>query len=255
MACYNLVMSAFSLWAFVTMIYCLNHLDGANSGGISALRGNHWKFADEATGGVYTFVVYAFYVSKYVEFLDTYFLLLCDRPVSWLQWCHHLGAPLTMGVLYWHKFDSVWIFVTFNGFIHTIMYFYYACCILKWPFPRAWRPLLTSLQLIQFFAGVCLMTLQCFVFNEGFLDDAAGELNHATVLSSASRHWLFSLPDSVANYSDGSGHGSGRTGVVPGARRFCYVFLVQYVAMLVVLFGNFYYQNYIKSVVSKAKKA
>merc|ERR1712032_641505 len=98
-------------------------------------------------------VTYLFYVSKYVEFLDTYFLILCDRNVSWLQFIHHVGAVLDMGMLYHGRNDAVWIFVGLNGIIHTIMYYYYACCILKWEFtlmPKSW---ITRMQLVQFFTG------------------------------------------------------------------------------------------------------
>jgi len=93
-----------------------------------------------------------FYMSKYVEFLDTYFLILCGRPVSWLQFLHHCGAPLNFGLLYLTKSEGMWIIVCFNGFIHTIMYYYYACCILKWSFPLP-KPLITVMQLVQFASG------------------------------------------------------------------------------------------------------
>ena len=37
---------------------------------------------------------YWFFVSKYVEYLDTVFLIVAQKPVSSLQYWHHMGAPL-----------------------------------------------------------------------------------------------------------------------------------------------------------------
>lgn len=154
MASYNLIMTLFSFVCAVTMVYCLVNLQqGVFSVG---------HFADPKVGGVYTKIVYAFYLSKYIEFLDTYFLLLCDRPVTWLQYLHHIGAPLDMGILYHFQAEGAWIFVAFNGTIHTFMYYYYACCILKWKFPFP-KNLITILQLLQFVSGLGVYGFYYFV--------------------------------------------------------------------------------------------
>ena len=121
-------------------------------------------FEDEEVGHIYSQVTYYFYISKYVEFLDTYFLILCDRPVIWLQYLHHIGAPLDMGVIYHYQIEGAWIFVSFNGVIHTFMYYYYACRIMKWEFPLP-KQLITYLQIIQFITG-----LGCTVFYQ-FIED------------------------------------------------------------------------------------
>lgn len=45
--------------------------------------------------------------------------------------------------------NSIWVFVVFNSFIHTIMYFYYSLATLGYqPF---WKRYLTTLQIVQFF--------------------------------------------------------------------------------------------------------
>jgi len=145
MAGYNLIMTLFSFGCAVTMIHCLMNLKkGVYSAG---------HFEDEGVGQIYSQVTYYFYVSKYIEFLDTYFLILCNRPVIWLQYLHHIGAPLDMGVIYHYQIEGAWIFVAFNGIIHTFMYYYYACCIMKWEFPLP-KQLITYLQIIQFLTGL-----------------------------------------------------------------------------------------------------
>ena len=154
MTAYNLIMSVFSLVCAAIMIHCLMNLKtGVYSVG---------HFDDKDVGKIYNDVTYYFYISKYVEFLDTYFLILCGRPVIWLQYLHHIGAPLDMGLVYHWKVEGAWIFVAFNGIIHTFMYYYYACCIMKWNFPLP-KQFITMLQLTQFVSGIGVLGLYYFV--------------------------------------------------------------------------------------------
>ena len=68
MAGYNLIMTIFSFLCAVTMIHCLMNLEkGVYSTG---------HFEDKGVGQTYSNVTYYFYVSKYIEFLDTYFFIL-----------------------------------------------------------------------------------------------------------------------------------------------------------------------------------
>lgn len=55
---------------------------------------------------------------------DTFFILVMQKKgqqVTWLQYLHHIGAAIDMYALYICGGEPVWIFVTFNSFIHTIM--------------------------------------------------------------------------------------------------------------------------------------
>merc|ERR1719326_715018 len=89
MALYNFVMMTFSAYCAVAMI--------------QIMKEDYWTPA--VTIDKFHTVVYAFYISKYVEFLDTIFLILKCQPVSWLQYYHHFGAPLAMGALYFSELD------------------------------------------------------------------------------------------------------------------------------------------------------
>lgn len=164
---YNVSMSFFSFVMFLTTVHCVRnlipgptlwdvgHFDG--SGGGHQLYQPYMAPYVGQSKTLYDLAQWLFYLSKYVEFLDTYFLILCDRPVSWLQWYHHVGAPVIMALNYWSKCDAAWIFVLLNGFIHTIMYFYYAAAIWKWRVPGFIKPTITSLQIAQFFTGFALL--------------------------------------------------------------------------------------------------
>ena len=67
-----------------------------------------------------------FHLSKYVEFVDTIFLIMNGRNVAWLHYIHHIGAPVNLALARASGMESVWIFIFLNSFIHTCMYAYYA---------------------------------------------------------------------------------------------------------------------------------
>jgi hypothetical protein len=64
---------------------------------------------------------WAFYVSKYVEFADTAWLVLKGKPVSFLQSFHHFGAPWNMWLAMHYEVEGAFLFVGLNAAIHTIM--------------------------------------------------------------------------------------------------------------------------------------
>jgi hypothetical protein len=113
-------------------------------------------------------IVYWFYISKYVEFADTFFLLLQKKQVSWLQWIHHIGAPLNVGLLFYTKDPGAHLFIILNGFIHTLLYAYYAATISAIKLPGKW--VLTFLQITQFNVGFVLYTK--FQSVEGYTQNA-----------------------------------------------------------------------------------
>jgi hypothetical protein len=97
-------------------------------------------------------------MSKYWEYLDTVFLIVAGKPVSFLQWFHHLGAGLVLWVLVRYENAEIWIFIVFNSFIHTLMYTYYAASVrgvnltlVKW--------MMTLLQILQLFIGGTIISV------------------------------------------------------------------------------------------------
>ena len=58
-----------------------------------------------------------------------------------------------MGTMVAVKAEFVWIFVLFNGFVHTIMYLYYMCSGVGIKL-RMIRPFITSMQIVQFYTGI-----------------------------------------------------------------------------------------------------
>lgn len=97
------------------------------------------------------FIAWTFYLSKYYEFIDSFILWYKGKPISFLQTYHHVGAVMTMWYILTTRLVGVWNWPVFNGFIHTIMYFYYALSAAKIKVP--WKRTVTRLQLLQFITG------------------------------------------------------------------------------------------------------
>ncbi|XP_018574662.1 elongation of very long chain fatty acids protein AAEL008004-like [Anoplophora glabripennis] len=110
-----------------------------------------------------------FYISKYIDFLDTIFFVLRkkDNQITKLHVIHHSLVPL-----------SSWFGTTFspgghgtfccflNTFVHVVMYSYYFLAALG---PKVqkylwWKKYITTMQMIQFIAFM-VHSLQLFVSN------------------------------------------------------------------------------------------
>ena len=144
MISYNLTLCVFSLVCAVWMT------------SIVAASPNHGFNVDNFQNPNYEMIVFLFYISKYVEFADTFFLILQKKPVSWLQWIHHVGAPLNVGLLYYTKDPGAHLFVILNGYVHVFLYAYYAATIAEVKLSGKW--LLTFLQITQFNVGFYFYT-------------------------------------------------------------------------------------------------
>ena len=105
----------------------------------------------------YHYITYLFYISKYYEFVDTWILYLKNKKPSFLQIYHHIGAVINMRNIYFYRVEAGWIFVTFNSFVHTIMYIYYALSTLKIYLPI--KRFVTTIQILQFILGLGLSSM------------------------------------------------------------------------------------------------
>jgi hypothetical protein len=101
----------------------------------------------------FTSVQFWFYLSKYYEYFDTFLIYLNGKQPIFLQKYHHIGAVFNWHFFYVYGVDGVFLPTLMNATVHTIMYTYYLCSLLKVNV-RWVRQYLTSIQLLQFFAAI-----------------------------------------------------------------------------------------------------
>ncbi len=131
---HNLGLALVSFLMFVVMTYSI----------VADGRFNSWhSMACQVTPmvGMYGFINFVYLVSKIWEWVDTYILVLSNKPVITLHWFHHM-TTFTMAALT-HNFP-VGGFALINCLVHTVMYMHYFKPV-RWA-----RPFITASQLLQF---------------------------------------------------------------------------------------------------------
>jgi|UniRef100_K3W612 elongation of very long chain fatty acids protein 4 len=115
--------------------------------GYSALPCNPFNNENPVMGNV----LYMFYLSKVLDFFDTFFIIVGKKwnQLSILHVYHHLTIFFIYYVNSRVAYDGdIYATIILNGFIHTIMYMYYFVSAHTrdiW-----WKKYLTAMQMIQF---------------------------------------------------------------------------------------------------------
>lgn len=244
---HNLFLCVYSVWTFIAMtgyigknmqlfmkdifpefMTRLSLFDTVEPTGFKKVD-SFWHTICDARNGVFSnvlqnddrnnllFLGWWFYVSKFYEVIDTAIILLKGRPSSLLQLYHHSGAMMCMWLGVRFMAPAIWIFVVFNSFIHSLMYFYFTLSCLKIRVPMFFKRILTSLQITQFVVGGSLAVINAGV---RIADTTSKNVDFVN---------CFQTPDQALS-----------------------LFInVGYLAPLTALFGAFYVESYLK----KQKKA
>jgi len=96
------------------------------------------------------------YYFKFVELLDTVFLALKKKPLTFLHVFHHAATPVIAYVGLGGKTSMSWVPIVLNLAIHVVMYYYYYAAAgghQIW-----WKKYLTSMQIAQFVIGLTVMS-------------------------------------------------------------------------------------------------
>lgn len=99
------------------------------------------------------FLLYAHYQNKYLELLDTLFMILRKKndQISFLHVEHHtIMVGVWYTVLHYQPGGDPWFGAFANSVIHSMMYAYYLMALLQMKCP--WKQYVTQAQLIQFVA-------------------------------------------------------------------------------------------------------
>lgn len=172
---HNVFLCAHAVWTFVGMLRCFGRTAASIALKYNSSHGlsNFVYAVCDVEDGVFkqdsltrnlTIYGWWFYMLKFYEVLDTVVILLKGRPSSLLQSYHHAGAMMCMWSGIRYRSPPIWIFVVFNSFIHSLMYFYFSLCCLKIRVPVIVKRVLTSLQISQFIVGGSLAVFHAFVW-------------------------------------------------------------------------------------------
>lgn len=120
--------------------------------------------------------LFLFIYSKYIELIDTVFLVIRKKPVNFLHWYHHSTVLLyCVHASQWQQTTGM-IFCVMNYFVHAIMYYYYYLAAQR-IFPK-WAHYVTKLQLSQMVVGVA--TVGCHAYYRATIPSCdAGDVNLA----------------------------------------------------------------------------
>ncbi|KAG2115566.1 GNS1/SUR4 membrane protein [Suillus cothurnatus] len=155
------------------------------------------------------------YYFKYYEFLDTLFLVLKKKPLTFLHVFHHSSTALLAFVQLNGKLSPSWTVVSINLLVHVVMYYYYYATAGGSKF--WWKRYLTMMQIMQFI-------IDLFIFYFGLY-----------------QHYVHKYFPALPHFGDCSGS-------EPAALFGC-ALLTSYL----LLFLNFYMRTYLKTPSSEAK--
>ncbi|KAL9940375.1 hypothetical protein V8E36_001080 [Tilletia maclaganii] len=194
--------------------------------------------------------VYFFYLSKYYEVIDSVILVLKGKEIGQLQSYHHAGALICMWIAYRYQSQNVWVFTAWNSGVHTLMYMYYVFAAMRWPFPRALKRSLTTLQMLQIASGTIVTNISLFLTLYPAL--ALRSASKSKLLRSLDSLWSdvypspFSIAQNRLQQCPGGASGGACACIESRGAALALHVNTAYMLPLLLLFLNFFVQSYLR---------
>ena len=130
-------------------------LAGTNFGAITLECKQFNPDSQNSTDQILLYLGYTYYISKYIDFLDTIYFVLRkkDTHVTGLHVFHHTMMPFWCYIFFkFSTYTNNGFIPLVNAFVHTVMYTYYALAALGPHMQKYlwWKHWITILQLVQF---------------------------------------------------------------------------------------------------------
>eukprot|EP00922_Rhytidocystis_sp_ex-Travisia-forbesii_P048992 GHVS01072926.1.p1 GENE.GHVS01072926.1~~GHVS01072926.1.p1 ORF type:complete len:433 (-),score=52.09 GHVS01072926.1:688-1986(-) len=131
--------------------------------------------------------VLLFTYSKYVELIDTVFIVLRKKQLGFLHWYHHSTVLLYTWDSYCVEQPCGLYFVAMNYSVHTVMYFYFFMAAQSKK-RLSWGVFVTVAQITQMFVGVAITLVSLYYVHaypvqlSWTLDDVAEPLKHGVYI-------------------------------------------------------------------------
>lgn len=110
--------------------------------------------------------IWLFMVSKPIEFMDTFIMVLrkSNRQINFLHMYHHFSIFIVWYInLRYNPGGDAWFAAATNSLVHIVMYSYYFLATLGIPCP--WKAFITQFQILQFVSfvaqGIYGVTTEC----------------------------------------------------------------------------------------------
>jgi len=163
---HNLVMCIYSIYAFIGVsLVLLKNLIKINFNPSYLVCDPHQDLLEDMEYWIYTF-----YISKYIEYLDTIFLVLKAKPVMppenaqyFLHIYHHAVTSALVWLTIHYQMSVTWVGPLSNTFVHILMYGYYFLAELNKIDRSLGGKVITPIQLAQFLLCLFLMTYETFI--------------------------------------------------------------------------------------------
>ena len=156
---WNLFLTVFSVISTIRLVPHILYGLWTNDSSYFFCRNAYDAFARGPSGLWANLFIY----SKFVELIDTVFLVLRKKPVSFLHWFHHATVLMYCWHALQYQMPTGVFFAAMNSVVHSVMYLYYTIAAVTRP-PK-WGMFVTIIQILQMFVGMFITAYHYYLLN------------------------------------------------------------------------------------------